>query len=116
MTLNCIKSGSHSPALVLLYDVNCNIGGHTIQTYYLFIIRWFTRISQRSQLLQQTTLHRGGAAAARGTHNPEDVGSKPIPGILLFVCFTEALSQNACDFKPATQLSPEWRRGSARGS
>ena len=26
-------------------------------------------------------LHRGGAEAARGAHNPEVTGSKPVPGI-----------------------------------
>jgi hypothetical protein len=39
------------------------------------------------------TIHRHGAEAARGAHNSEDTRSKRVAGIILFVCFTEALRQ-----------------------
>ena len=32
---------------------------------------------------------RHGAAEARGAHNPEDTGSKPVAGLLFFLCFKE---------------------------
>ena len=36
-----------------------------------------------------TYSHRSGAEAARGAHNPEDTGSKPVSGTLPFTRFTE---------------------------
>ena len=38
-------------------------------------------------------LHRHGAEAARGAHNSEVTGSKPVAGIFQFACFTEARRQ-----------------------
>ena len=44
--------------------------------------------------IKKHPLHRCGAEAARGADNPEVTGSKPVAGILQFVCFTEVHSQS----------------------
>ena len=38
-------------------------------------------------LLYGSVFYRSGAEAARGAHNPEDTGSKPVSGIFHFGCF-----------------------------
>ena len=40
-------------------------------------------------MLIDQTLHRHGAEAARGAHNSEVTGSKPVAGIIQFVSFRE---------------------------
>jgi hypothetical protein len=39
-------------------------------------------VRQAGRKTQYTTQHRHGAEEARGAHNSEDIGSKPIAGIL----------------------------------
>ena len=46
-----------------------------------------------------TTIHRHGAAAARGAHNSEVTGSKPVAGIFQFTSFTEAGRHSSRDVK-----------------
>ncbi len=50
-------------------------------------------IGQHQQLIQKMstgqTLHRHGAEAARGAHNSEVTGSKPVAGIYHLPTFTE---------------------------
>ena len=40
-----------------------------------------TTTSHPKDVVSHTKLHRGGAEGARGAHNPEVTGSKPVPGI-----------------------------------
>jgi hypothetical protein len=40
-----------------------------------------TPTSQPKDVVSYTKLNRGGAEGARGAHNPEVTGSKPVPGI-----------------------------------
>ena len=43
--------------------------------------------------------HRHGAGAARGAHNSEVTGSKPVAGIFQFTSFTEAGRHSSRDVK-----------------
>ena len=43
--------------------------------------------------LNEHTIHRHGAGAARRAHNPEVTRSKRVAGILQFGCFAEATCQ-----------------------
>ena len=45
--------------------------------------------------------HRGGAEEARGAHNPEDTGSKPVSGIIIIITlrsFKEATKHNSIQY------------------
>ncbi len=59
-------------------------------------------ISHRCIKALEQLFYRRGAAAARGAHNSEVTGSKRVAGIILFVCFTEALRHMLCDVKHST--------------
>jgi hypothetical protein len=59
--------------------------------------------------------YRGGAEEARGTHNPEDVGSIPTSGILhSFACFTQTGRHMLSDEKHSKLVSGVAQTVSAR--
>ena len=57
-------------------------------------------------MLTGHTLHRHGAEAARGAHNSEVTGSKPVAGILQFVGFKETDGHSSRDPKHERNSKP----------
>ena len=51
-------------------------------------------------------IHRHGAEAARGAHNSEVTGSKPVAGILQFVGFKETDGHSSRDPKHERNSKP----------
>ena len=58
--------------------------------------------------------NRGGAEEARGTHNPEVIGSNPISGIISFAGFIETGRHMLSDVKHSKSVSGVAQTVSAR--
>ena len=62
----------------------------------------------------EQNLNRHGAEEARGAHNPEDTGSKPVAGIVQFACFKEVRRHSSRDVKHEQHFTPLAQRQSTQ--